>query len=210
MAWPLTGLILGAAMLTKGPPALVEFYLPLVVFLVWQRQWKLLVAPAHLVCLLLMAVPAGLWVWGLYAGNPAGFGATVHVWLHQMGVDRVANPSPDDGGVRRYLMFPLETITTFSPWIFFMIPAFVPLEQTPWHPRGPAKVSVHFCHRDISVLLGLAQRAAAAHDGDLLSDRLAGGDLHYGGVAATRDNSSGGFTCGAGNRGGGIDWPRRV
>ena len=127
-AWALAGLMLGGAMLIKGPPAIVEFYLPLVVFLVWQRRLKLLIAPAHLVCVLLMILPGALWVWSLYAGNPAGFGNTIHVWLGQMAVDRVVHPidaAPDD--VRyRYLIFPLETIATFSPWIFFAIPAFVP------------------------------------------------------------------------------------
>lgn len=128
-SWVLTGVLLAIAMLTKGPPAIAQFYVPLLVFLIWQRDVRRLFSLGHLACLVLFIAPIVLWVWRLHVAYPDQFYAMTRNWLHQMGVSQV-QALANQGKVgttgetlERYLKFPLEAVGMFMPWAILAVAA---------------------------------------------------------------------------------------
>ncbi len=149
-SWIITGILLGLAMLTKGPPAVLQFYLPLVVFLLWQRDLRRLVSPGHLLCLVLTVAPIAAWVYAIRQSDPPAFHATINNWLGQMGVTMVGqlsaaktlSPDTRQDLLDHYLFFPLQAFQMILPWGLALLALLVPawrralLSQ---HPGGPGQ-----------------------------------------------------------------------
>ena len=133
-SWAITGVLLGLAMLTKGPPAVLQFYLPLIVFLLWQRDIRRLFSLGHLLCIVLIATPIAGWVYAIYSSNPGAFHATIDNWLGQMGVKMVGQLSATKtitAATRQdlfdhYVYFPLQAFQMILPWGLVLLALLVP------------------------------------------------------------------------------------
>jgi 4-amino-4-deoxy-L-arabinose transferase-like glycosyltransferase len=112
-AWLWSGVILGLAVLVKGPPALVLFYGPVVAFLVWRRQASALLSPWHAAGFVLAVLPAAVWVWRLQESG-IDITDTANWWKRQM---IGARPGSQ---IARYvghlLQYPFEILLMVLPW----------------------------------------------------------------------------------------------
>jgi 4-amino-4-deoxy-L-arabinose transferase-like glycosyltransferase len=114
-SWLIAGTLLGLAMLTKGPPALVLFYVPVVAYAAMTRRWSALLSPWHLLAAVFMLAPVAAWLARLgqhpaLGGDLAGAFAW---WRRQLGVE------PDIGHgdyLTRLWWFPVEVARMLLPW----------------------------------------------------------------------------------------------
>jgi 4-amino-4-deoxy-L-arabinose transferase-like glycosyltransferase len=124
-SWLWLGTFMAMAVLLKAPNGPVEFYLPIVAFLLWERQWKRLFSWGHLVALIMMVLPTALWVALAYLGSHWTLAEFAKLWFDQIGGDTVpgqAHALP----IKRYAIFPLEVLAMLLPWAFATIPMMFP------------------------------------------------------------------------------------
>ena len=93
-AWLWVGVLLGLAMLTKGPPALALFYVPVVAYLARQGRLRSLLCWAHPVALVFAVAPLLVWLIALRAElerwtgtGSMDFAAAMDWWRLQMGIE---------------------------------------------------------------------------------------------------------------------------
>lgn len=149
-AWLGTGVLLALAMLTKGPPAIVQFYLPLIIFLLWQRDWRRLFSRGHLACIVVFILPTAAWVWAIHLTDPVAFAATVGNWLRQMGiatalpVPATVAPTVANNLLDHYLNFPWEVLVMLLPWLPLAVMAMTRRIFTPGveQPAAPDAVAL--------------------------------------------------------------------
>jgi 4-amino-4-deoxy-L-arabinose transferase-like glycosyltransferase len=122
-SWLAVGALLGAAILTKGPVALVLFYAPVIVFLVWEGRARRLLAPGHALALALGVVPTLLWAGRLLRHVPLSV-AGAH-WSRELLGD-VANKVPSLDYVRQLLLFPIDVFVMTLPWVLAAVPLLLP------------------------------------------------------------------------------------
>jgi 4-amino-4-deoxy-L-arabinose transferase-like glycosyltransferase len=115
--WPAVLLALG--LLTKGPTHLIFFYGVIIPVLIWGKEIKLLVRPAHGVALLLMVVIFSLWA------IPCSFAVGQHgplgvwqFWVHQI----TSRASEGEAfRVQTWLLNFPQTLKNFLPWTLLLI-----------------------------------------------------------------------------------------
>jgi 4-amino-4-deoxy-L-arabinose transferase-like glycosyltransferase len=115
--WPAVLLALG--LLTKGPTHLIFFYGVIIPVLIWGKEIKLLVRPAHGVGLLLMLVIFSLWA------IPCSFAVGQHgplgvweFWIHQI----TSRASEGEAfRVQTWLLNFPQTLKNFLPWTPLLI-----------------------------------------------------------------------------------------
>jgi 4-amino-4-deoxy-L-arabinose transferase-like glycosyltransferase len=115
--WPAVLLALG--LLTKGPTHLIFFYGVIIPVLIWGKEIKLLVRPAHGVALLLMLVIFSLWA------IPCSFAVGQHgplgvwqFWIHQI-TSRASEA--EAFRVQTWLLNFPQTLKNFLPWTPLLI-----------------------------------------------------------------------------------------
>jgi 4-amino-4-deoxy-L-arabinose transferase-like glycosyltransferase len=115
--WPAVLLALG--LLTKGPTHLIFFYGVIIPVLIWGKDIKLLVRPAHGFALLLMLVIFSLWA------IPCSFAVGQHdplgvwqFWIHQI----TSRASESEAfRVQAWLLSFPQTLKNFLPWTPLLI-----------------------------------------------------------------------------------------
>lgn len=116
--WLATGAVMSFATLTKGPPAAILFYVPLITYLLWQKRWRDLFSPGHIACFITIVIPFALWVLAVKQSAGMTWGQLYAEWSVQLGADRVAAPTANIGKtIVRYALFPLEVAGGFMPWV---------------------------------------------------------------------------------------------
>lgn len=130
-SWVAVGALSGVMVLLKGPGGPLELGAPIVCFLLWERQWRMLFSPGVLVGILLAVAPAGVWVWLLLESQAPH--KLAQIWSNQLGLDtaaRAAKTGVDDDNVSligRYLWhFPRDIIGMTLPWAIWAGIALVP------------------------------------------------------------------------------------
>jgi 4-amino-4-deoxy-L-arabinose transferase-like glycosyltransferase len=131
--WPAVLLALG--LLTKGPTHLIFFYGVIIPVLIWGKEIKLLVRPAHGVALLLMLVIFSLWA------IPCSFAVGQHgplgvwqFWIHQI----TSRASEGEAfRVQAWLLNFPQTLKNFLPWT----PLLIFLWSSRIEPSGPDGVA---------------------------------------------------------------------
>ncbi len=120
--WLFAALVLSCATLTKGPPALVLFYVPLLTYLIVQKRLKALFSPGHLACVVLVLAPFVMWILLLQNQTGYSFYQLMNDWRAQMGADgaAVGNQQKKFNFVR-YFVYPLELVSGFLPWALALI-----------------------------------------------------------------------------------------
>jgi 4-amino-4-deoxy-L-arabinose transferase-like glycosyltransferase len=112
--WTVAGALLGLATLTKGPAALVLFYAPVLTFLAWERDWRRLLHPAHVLGLALAILPGLLWAWSLTTQLDSI--QVVGTWIRELGRTGGAR----DFGLLRHLLhlvrYPVDVLLMLLPW----------------------------------------------------------------------------------------------
>ena len=115
--WPAVLLALG--LLTKGPTHLIFFYGVIIPVLIWGKEIKLLVRPAHGFALLLMLVIFSLWA------IPCSFAVGQHgplgvwqFWIHQI-TSRASEA--EAFRVQTWLLNFPQTLKNFLPWTPLLI-----------------------------------------------------------------------------------------
>jgi 4-amino-4-deoxy-L-arabinose transferase-like glycosyltransferase len=115
--WP--GILLALGLLTKGPTHLIFFYGVIIPVLIWGKDIKLLVRPAHGLALLLMLVIFSLWA------IPCSFAVGQHdplgvwqFWIHQI-TSRASEA--EASRVQTWLLNFPQTLKNFLPWTPLLI-----------------------------------------------------------------------------------------
>lgn len=124
-SWLFTGLALGVAALLKGPAGPAIFYLTIVPYLIWTRQWRRLFTRNHLACLALTVQPALLWILALLNDDVISLSELLVVWRIQLGGDYAAASISDPGSqwkriVDHYFSFPLPVLGLLLPAILWL------------------------------------------------------------------------------------------
>lgn len=88
-AWSSVGVLMGMAILAKGPAGPMMFYLAVGPFLIWHRDGRKLFTLSHGLGLMLMTLPVAVWVL-LLLQQPA-IPNLVELWAHQLGIDSVSS-----------------------------------------------------------------------------------------------------------------------
>jgi 4-amino-4-deoxy-L-arabinose transferase-like glycosyltransferase len=110
--WP--AILLALGLLTKGPTHLIFFYGVIIPVLIWGKEIKLLVRPAHGLALLLMLVIFSLWA------IPCSFAVGQHdplgvwqFWIHEI----TSRASEGEAfRVQTWLLNVPQTLKNFLPW----------------------------------------------------------------------------------------------
>ena len=128
--WMGFGAIGGVMVILKGPGGPLELAGPIVCFLIWEKQWRMLLSPGVVVGMVLALLPTGVWVWLL---ESQGHYDLATIWANQVGLDtaaRVAKTGVDDDNVSlvvRYLWhFPRDIVGMTLPWVVWAGLALVP------------------------------------------------------------------------------------
>jgi 4-amino-4-deoxy-L-arabinose transferase-like glycosyltransferase len=115
--WP--AILLGLGLLTKGPTHLIFFYGVIIPVLIWGKDIRLLVRPAHGLALLLMLVIFSLWA------IPCSFAVGKHgplgvwqFWIHQI-TSRASEA--EAFRVQTWLLNFPQTLKNFLPWTPLLI-----------------------------------------------------------------------------------------
>ncbi len=142
-SWLWVGAFMAMAVLLKAPAGPAEFYVPIVAFLVWEKQWKRLFSWGHLLAIIIMILPTAAWVALAYLNSHWTLPEFAHLWWDQIGGDTVPGQSSASFPIKRFLLryatFPFEIAAMLLPWVLFMIPMMVPavarrlkVERTLW------------------------------------------------------------------------------
>ena len=115
--WP--AILLALGLLTKGPTHLIFFYGVIIPVLIWGKEIKLLVRPAHGLALLLMLVIFSLWA------IPCSFAVGQHdplgawqFWIHEI----TSRASEGEAfRVQTWLLNFPQTLKNFLPWTPLLI-----------------------------------------------------------------------------------------
>lgn len=126
-SWIYVGLLLGISGLLKGPAGPSLFYLTVVPYLFWTGRWKRLFSLGHLICILLAALPACLWIAALLHRGVIPAKNLYVLWRIQLGADHAAATLADPGSqvkflVNHYAEFPIQVAGMFIPgflWLLF-------------------------------------------------------------------------------------------
>jgi len=123
-AWLWSGVWLSLAVLTKGPPALVLFYIPVIAYLARQRRLLRLFDPAHALSLLITLVPLAIWVVQILDRfAPDDIAGVFGWWKQQMGMGEHRHP---EAYSEHLLNFPVGSLANFAPWGIFALSFLVP------------------------------------------------------------------------------------
>lgn len=116
--WIGVGLVMSFATLTKGPPAMILFYIPVAAYLLWQKRAKELFSLGHIACFILIVLPFVLWVLAVQVSSHLTWTQLFAEWRVQLGADKVT-PTAGHLGKKlvRYAIFPLEAASGFLPWV---------------------------------------------------------------------------------------------
>lgn len=128
-SWLLIGALQAVAVLAKAPGGPAEFYVPVILFLLWERQLKRLFSWGHLLCIAIYLAPTLLWVVLLVQRGQFPLGSGLANWVNQLGFNTLAvqQAEPDETvSLRRYLFFPVEVFLMTFPWTGWTIASFVP------------------------------------------------------------------------------------
>lgn len=79
-AWLLGGLFGGLAMLTKGLQAPMYFFGSIWAYLVWTRQWRALLSPAHAIGIVTFAAIVGIWQAAFVSQMGLANGWMIYFW----------------------------------------------------------------------------------------------------------------------------------
>jgi 4-amino-4-deoxy-L-arabinose transferase-like glycosyltransferase len=124
-SWLWLGTFMAMAVLLKAPNGPVEFYVPIVAFLLWERQWKRLFSWGHAIALVMMVLPTAMWVALAYLGSHWTLAEFAKLWFDQIGGDTVPGQS-HALPIGRYVTFPVEVAAMLLPWVLAMVPMMVP------------------------------------------------------------------------------------
>jgi len=125
-SWLWLGTIMAMAVLLKAPAGPAEFYVTIVAFLLWERQWQRLFSWGHLLALLIMVLPTAAWVALAYLNSRWTFPEFALLWWNQIGGDTVPGQSHAAVPLGRYAVFPWEVFTMLLPWVLWTIPMMIP------------------------------------------------------------------------------------
>ena len=126
-SWILVGLLLGVSGLLKGPAGPSLFYLTVVPYAFWTGRWKRLFSLGHVLCVVLAAIPAAIWIAALLDRGIVPAGDLLVLWRIQLGADHAAATLSDPGGqikflLKHYLEFPIQVAGMWLPgflWLGF-------------------------------------------------------------------------------------------
>ncbi len=132
--WIGTGLLFAVLAMLKGPAGLVEFYVPLVVFLLWQRDLRALFTWGHALAVAMGAAPVLLWMFVLGRYDGVNLWHLLHIWWFQIGMNDfqhfhrtwLNNAAARSFHLAHYRRFPIGVISMLMPWIVFAAPMFWP------------------------------------------------------------------------------------
>jgi 4-amino-4-deoxy-L-arabinose transferase-like glycosyltransferase len=114
-AWIASGAIISIALLAKGPPALVLFWLPVVSFLAVTGRLGSLLSQWPIVGFALSLAPIGAWVVALanHPSEPTTLAHAYSIWRGQMAL---GDPVLAHGGAWHLVKFPVDVIMMMLPW----------------------------------------------------------------------------------------------
>jgi hypothetical protein len=110
----------------KGPGGLAEFYIVLLAYVAIARKWRVLIAPGHLLMIVIAFAPIAWWVHAvrIHSGIPPD--ALNRLWANQTGVDAVAHNDAAQWKrllIDHYATFPFRVFMMLLPWSLWAIPA---------------------------------------------------------------------------------------
>lgn len=87
--WAVIGVLLGVAVLTKGPAGPLLFYLPIVCYCLWERRPGSLLSVGHLLALLLAGAPSVVWLLLLLSQGVVSGDELLFIWRRETGLTLV-------------------------------------------------------------------------------------------------------------------------
>src|ERR1051326_249573 len=114
----LCGVSTGLAVLAKGPVGLALPGAVIVLFLMWERQWKMLLSRRLAIGLALFVLVAGPWYAWVGADTK---GAFLRGFIMQHNIERFGSPAENHSGSIFYYL--IVIVAGLGPWSVFLVPA---------------------------------------------------------------------------------------
>ncbi len=118
LLWSIALSLVGLGFLTKGPQVIAYFYLTIFAYLFFRRKMSFFFSKEHLLGLLFFVMIMGVYMF--FVLQRISLEQYTHMWFNQI-VDR-AESKTSFAFFEHLILYPLEGILSFMPWILMTIP----------------------------------------------------------------------------------------
>jgi 4-amino-4-deoxy-L-arabinose transferase-like glycosyltransferase len=124
LLWSITLSLVGLGFLAKGPQVIAYFYLTIFAYLLFRKRMSFFFSKEHLFGLLCFVLVLGVYMF--FVMQRITLERYTHMWIYQI-VDR-AESKTSLSFIEHLILYPLEGILSFMPWMLMTIPVVISRE----------------------------------------------------------------------------------